>query len=139
MTTVLFIRENLSLVIVFNSMSTQNLKTRRIFTKGLYSYTSRTTRVEGVSRIEVYSQSLIIQNYITPIILPVSSWRPVPTSTCRHTNVTRVLVNNHASAWELVVYERGDGTEIKTHRRVARTLHCPYSRWRCSNSSCTLG
>ena len=71
-------------------------------------------RVEGGSRIEVYSNSLIIHNYITSIVLPVSPWRPVLTSIWRHINVKRVLVHNHASAWELVVYKRGDGPEITT-------------------------
>ena len=94
-------------------------KASRIFTKGSYCYTSRTVRVEGGSRIEVYSHSLIIQSYITSVILPVSPWRSVPTSICRHINVTRVLVNNHASAWEIVVYERGGGPEITTIRIIS--------------------
>ena len=83
-------------------------------------------RVEGGSRIEVYSHSLIIHNYITSVILPVPPWRSVPTSTCRHINVTRVPVSNHASAWELVVYERGEGPEITTESQTEIEDTCAF-------------
>ena len=108
--------------------------TRRIFTKGSCCYISRTTRIECGSRIGVYSHNSIIHNYITHIILPVSPRRPVPTPIYRHINVARVLVNNHASAWELVVYERGDGPGIKTVTAVRASfckrlyIFCQYYR-----------
>ena len=52
-TPVLFVRDRLSLAVVFISISTPKLNIRRIFTTGSNCYTSRTTRVEGGSRIEV--------------------------------------------------------------------------------------
>ena len=106
----------MSLFTVFNSMSTQNKEGQDEY---LLQDQIATLAGRRESRVVAGSKYIrtkfIINNYNTTIILPVSPWRTAPTMICRHINVTRFLVNNHASARELVVYKRGEGPEITTH------------------------
>ena len=72
------------------------------------------TRVEGGSRIEVYSHKPHHSQPDHFYCITSTDLHPVPASTCRHVNVTQILVNNRTGAWELVVYERGNRPEITT-------------------------
>lgn len=104
MTPVLFIGDRPSLVIVFNSMSTQIKGTRRTFTTGSYCGDSWTTRIEDGSWIDVFSYGFITQNYITTIIsvsIAFASWSYFDLSAHQRDTNSRKQPHRSLGTWGL--------------------------------------